>query len=262
VLMLGGILFARLRLAPAVAQNTFMLGSSLLGFVSGMLAPARLQRFVHPMFACILTTWLAAAVWGGLAGLGTGFLGVLDAYSAWPGAGAVLSFMLGPTVVALGVLLYERRRLLFGELTPMVATSVLTTLVSLFYTAFLARALGLPSQLATASLLRCISSPFAGDLTGLLGASATFAIAMIVVTGFIGVILGPPIFTALRMRNPRTRGLAMGAAAHGLGTVALAQSDPDAFPYSALGFVLVGTATSALIQVPPLRSALLQILAG
>eukprot|EP00415_Alexandrium_ostenfeldii_P003649 UN3649 len=238
--MAVSIVFARCRWCmPVIAQNAFMLGSSLLGFVAGMLSPKKFQSFVHPMFSCILTTWLAAALWGGFAGFGGGFLAVLDDYSSWPGAGAVLSFMLGPTVVALGVLLYERRNLLLRELAPMIATSAATSLLSLVFTAFLARALGLPSQLALASLLRCISSPFAGDLTGLLGASPTFAIAMIVVTGFIGVVLGPPIFNALRLRSPRTRGLAMGAAAHGLGTVALAQSDPDAFPYSALSFVLV-----------------------
>uniref|UniRef100_A0A7S0ABX2 Ion transport domain-containing protein n=1 Tax=Pyrodinium bahamense TaxID=73915 RepID=A0A7S0ABX2_9DINO len=260
--MVAGTVAARLSWAPAAGREVFMLGASLLGFVVGMLSPKWVQSFVHPMFACILTTWLAAALWGALAGQDVGFLQVLEHYSTWPGAGAVLSFLLGPTVIALGVLLFERRRLLLRELWPMIATAVLTSLTSLFFTAFLARALGLPSQLAVASLLRCISSPFAGDLAGLLGASPTFAIAMIVLTGFIGVVLGQPIFKVLRLRNPRTRGLSMGAASHGLGTVALAASDPDAFPYSALGFVLVGTATSTLLQVPLLRAVLLQIVSG
>mmetsp|Transcript_27130 Transcript_27130/g.78175 ORF Transcript_27130/g.78175 Transcript_27130/m.78175 type:complete len:171 (-) Transcript_27130:119-631(-) len=167
--------------------------------------------------------------------------------------------MLGPAVVALGVLLFERRRLLRAEVTPIIATSAVTSLASLLFTAVLARALGLPSELATASLLRCISSPFAADCAPLLNCSATFAITMVVVTGFIGVVLAPPIFDLLRMRSPRTRGLSMGAAAHGLGTVAMAESDPNAFPYSALGFVLVGTFTSALLQVAPLRQLLLRI---
>jgi len=262
--MIVSVLAVRFRCEPIFlwCQNAFMLSSSLLGFVAGMLSPKKVQSFVHPMFVCILMTWLAAAAWGNLTGVSSGFFTVIGTYSTMPGAGGLLSFMLGPTVIALGVLLFERRRLLLGELLPMIATCTVTAFTSLFYTAFLARALGLPSNLAVASLLRCISSPFAGDLTGLIGASSTYAIAMIVVTGFIGVLLGQPIFNLLALRNPRTRGLAMGAAAHGLGTVALADSDQDAFPYSALSFVLVGTATSAFMQVPLVRGALLKILLG
>merc|ERR1719458_121096 len=63
----------------------------------------------------------------------------------------------------------------------------------------------------------------------------------------------------LRLECSRTKGLAMGASAHGLGTVALATSDPDAFPYSALAFVLVGTATTVFLQVPLIRTFLVKL---
>lgn len=260
VCMAGSLLAARW--LPSLSQNVFMLGASLLGFVGGMLSPKQVQTFVHPMFVCILVTWLAAVIWSALPGSGTTFLGVLASYITWPGAGAILSFMLAPTVAALGVLLFERRRLLRGELLPIAATTAASAMVSLFLTAFLARALAIPNSLGVASLLRCVASPFAADLTGLIGASPTLAIATIVTTGFIGVVLGQPIFDILRLRSPRTRGLSMGSAAHGLGTVALASSEPDAFPYSALGFVLVGTFTSVYLQVPALRALLVRIVLG
>jgi len=242
--------------------NVFMLASSLLGFVGGVLSPKSVQAVVHPMFACILATWAAAAAWGSLSGCHASFLQALKTYETWPGGGAILSFLLGPTVVALGVLLFERRSLLRGELLPMGVTCALSALVSMTLTACLARALALPRILGVSALLRCISSPFAGDLVDLISADATFAIAMIVVTGFIGVILGPSMFKLLRLKSSRTKGLAMGASAHGLGTVSLATSDPDAFPYSALAFVLVGTATTVFLQVPLIRTFLVRLALG
>jgi len=245
---------------PALCQNVYMLSASIFGFVSGMLAPVSVQKIVHPMFVCLAATWAAAATWGNLAGqLGAGFLPVLAAYSAWPGGGALLSFMLAPAVVALGVLLFEERVLLWVELVPIVVTSFVAAAANIVISLTLAHALALPRSLAAASLLRSITSPIAADLTPLLNASPTFAIAMVVVTGFIGVVLGPPLASALRLR-PRVYGLATGASAHGLGTVALAKETPKAFAYSALAFVLVGTGTSLLLQVPILRMTLLRLL--
>jgi len=252
----SGLVNARMSL------NVFMLASSLLGFVGGVLSPKRVQALVHPMFACILTTWAAAAAWAPLSGLSGSFVQALEIYDTWPGGGALLSFFLGPTVVALGVLLFERRNLLRGELLPMGVTCTVSALVSMTLTACLARALSLPKILGVSALLRCVSSPFAGDLVGLIGADPTLAIAMVVVTGFIGVVLAPPMFSLLRLKHPRTKGLAMGASAHGLGTVSLATSDPDAFPYSALAFVLVGTATTIFLQVPFFRTFLVKLALG
>jgi len=184
------------------------------------------------------------------------FLDVLSTYGAWPGAGALLSCMLGPAVGALSLLLYERRKLIRQEMVPIMATSVASAAVSLFGTAALARALGLPQALGLASLSRCVTSAIASDMATSLGANQTLTVAMVVVTGFLGVALAPTLFGKLNLKSARTRGLAMAASAHGLGTVSLAESDKEAFPYSAVGFA----ASALLVQVPPVRSALVWIL--
>eukprot|EP00933_Yihiella_yeosuensis_P081495 TRINITY_DN95102_c0_g1_i1.p1 TRINITY_DN95102_c0_g1~~TRINITY_DN95102_c0_g1_i1.p1 ORF type:complete len:286 (-),score=47.38 TRINITY_DN95102_c0_g1_i1:91-873(-) len=252
----------RLGASPGSMEVLFMFFATVLGFVKGMLLPKKVKQIAHPMFVCMLVAFVSAALWGPLSGTGLTTLGVMANYSSQFGAGTLLSFMLGPAVTALGVLLYERRNLLSDNLVALVGTSFGTALVSLFGTAIFARVLALPKMLAVSSLLRCISSPFAADMVPIINASSTFAIAMVVTTGFIGVLLGPPVFNALKIKSARTRGIAMGAAAHGLGTVALAESDEEAFPFGAVGFVLVGTATSLLLQIAPLRSALLKIAAG
>lgn len=257
--MVVGLFYAGMGWVPYLAENCFMLAGTLVGFVGGMLSPALLRKIVHPMFVCVLAVWGSAYVWAMFAGPSSTFQTVVATYSAWPGAGALLTYMLGPAVVALGLLLYERRRMLAGEFVPMLGTSVVSAVISLFGTALAARALSLPGLLGASACLRSISSPFAADLVNVLQASPTFAIAMVVVTGFIGVSAAPPIFGLLKIKCARTRGLAMGASAHGLGTVALAETDKDAFPYSALGFLLVGISTSVIAQIPFVRTALLRI---
>eukprot|EP00931_Biecheleriopsis_adriatica_P118249 TRINITY_DN93692_c0_g1_i1.p1 TRINITY_DN93692_c0_g1~~TRINITY_DN93692_c0_g1_i1.p1 ORF type:complete len:653 (-),score=106.51 TRINITY_DN93692_c0_g1_i1:110-1852(-) len=261
-LMSGAFLTSRLLPGrQGIAEDIFMFSATLLGFILGMKSPASFKKMVHPLLTCLLVTWTSGWLYSSLPGARVGFMQILTRYAAWPHPGALLSDMLGPAVIALGLLLFERRRLLWNDLFPILGTSVTTAFATLFGTALLARGLGLPGELARSSLLRSISSPFAMELTTLLRASGTYAIAMVVLTGFLGVAIGPSLLRLLRIKSPRARGLATGAAAHGLGTVALAESDEAAFPYSAVGYVIMGTATSALLQMPFVRGALLRIVA-
>ena len=62
-------------------------------------------------------------------------------------------------------------------------------------------------------------------------------------------------------RDPIARGLATAGAAHGLGTAALARSEPDALPFCALGYALIGVAATVLASLPPVTAALLAITA-
>ncbi|CAE8613299.1 unnamed protein product [Polarella glacialis] len=255
------VVLAKLGLASqTTAQAAFMLCASLFSFGGGQGAPAQFKALCHPLFTCIFGSWIAAWLWAVQAGPSVSFLDVLSTYGAWPGAGALLSCMLGPAVGALSLLLYERRKLIRQEMVPIMATSVASAAVSLFGTAALARALGLPQALGLASLPRCVTSAIASDMATSLGANQTLTVAMVVVTGFLGVALAPTLFGKLNLKSARTRGLAMAASAHGLGTVSLAESDKEAFPYSAVGFVLVAAASALLVQVPPVRSALVWIL--
>lgn len=260
--MVVSVMAAKFGFMPIAAGTLFMICASLLGFAAGMTAPKQVRAWFHPLFICVGVSWLGAAAWAWQAGPKIGFLQVLADYSAWPGAGALLSFMLGPAVVALSMLLFERRQLLRRELVPMLFTCIATSVVSLFGTAILARLLALPNMLAVASLSRCVTSAIALDIARTLGASETFAIAMVVISGFLGAAFGQGLFGLLRLKSARTRGLAMAASAHGLGTVSLAGTDEEALPYSAVGFALVGAASSALVQIPAIRSALFWILPG
>ena len=58
-----------------------------------------------------------------------------------------------------------------------------------------------------------------------------------------------------RIQDPIARGLATAAAAHGLGMAALAATEPEALPFCALAYVLIGIAAS-LWAASPLREVL------
>ena len=58
------------------------------------------------------------------------------------------------------------------------------------------------------------------------------------------------------VRSPVARGLAMGAAGHGLGTAAMAE-EPEAFPFAAIAMALNAALSTVLVSVPVVRRILL-----
>ena len=60
-------------------------------------------------------------------------------------------------------------------------------------------------------------------------------------------------------QDPITRGLATAGSAHGLGTAALAAAEPEALPFCALAYGLIGIAASSWVAVPPVRIGLAKL---
>jgi len=250
---------------PQTAQTAFLVCTTLLVLVAANSLPPGVRKVAHPIVVSLFGSWLGAAVWAALRGPSVSFQDVLEGYST--NAGVLLSMFLAPLVIALALLLFERRQLLQQDLVPILATSSSASISGLFGTALLARALGLPRVLSVASISRFVTAPLAVVIAGVSGASTTFALAIVMVTGLLGALFALPLCERLPgLRGggsgaARARGLAVGASGHVLGTMALAGAgDARAFPYGAVCFVLIGSMSVACMSVPILRDALLSVI--
>ena len=133
---------------------------------------------------------------------------------------------------------------------------------SMFATAAAARqVLGLSPEISRALAPRSVTVALALPIAQALGAPAPIAAAGVVLTGLLGANCAQALLDAAGYRDPIARGLATAGAAHGLGTAALARSEPDALPFCALGYALIGVAATVLASLPPVTAALLAITA-
>ena len=103
-------------------------------------------------------------------------------------------------------------------------------------------------------------APLAIAIAGMLQADPSLAATIVVVTGLLAANFGRAVLDALGVASPVARGLAMGAAGHGLGTAAMA-AEAEAFPFAALGMNLFGACAVTLVSVPPV-ARLLRAVAG
>ena len=70
-----------------------------------------------------------------------------------------------------------------------------------------------------------------------------------ILAGILVAVLGPAVLSLARVRDLRARGLAIGAASHGIGTSrALVESEPEG-AFSGLSMGLTALATSLLLPL-------------
>ena len=82
-----------------------------------------------------------------------------------------------------------------------------------------------------------------GKARGPAGAPTLTAV-LVILTGIAGAVVATPLLNALRIRDWRARGLAVGVASHGIGTARAFQVNPTAGAFAGLGMALNAVATA------------------
>ena len=248
---------------PGRVAALFMLASTVLGYLGGVSLPARVRSVAHPVIVCAAAANAGAAVLG--AATGAGYDAMLAAYltkgvagAAW-GAGDGLMSLLGVVILSFAFRIHAQRGLVKRHAAEIGGAAVGSAAFSMAITAAAARAVGLSPDLARALVPRSVTVALALPIAATLGAPASITAAGVVLTGLLGANFAQALLTWAGYTDPIARGLATAGAAHGLGTAALARSEPDALPFCALGYALIGVAASVLAALPPVTAALMAL---
>jgi len=90
------------------------------------------------------------------------------------------------------------------------------------------------------------------ELAGIIQGDQALTVAFVIVTGMVGVMLGPWLLDRAGIRSPLARGLALGTISHGQGTAqaALESELSGAIASIALGIAAVFTSLAAPRLLP------------
>jgi putative effector of murein hydrolase len=162
-------------------------------------------------------------------------------FAVYSEAKEILTFLLGPATVALALPLYRNRNLLAANLIPAVAGLLAGAISTLLAAVALAEALGFSRAIVRSISIKSVTAPVAVELALLIDADPTLTAAFVIVTGMIGVMLGPWLLDRAGIRSPLARGLALGTISHGQGTAqaALENELSGGIASIALGFAAV-----------------------
>ncbi|MGC6472966.1 MAG: LrgB family protein [Parvibaculales bacterium] len=197
---------------------------------------AKPRPWTNPLFVSTLVLMAAVTVQGAGDGVHAALAGFML-------GGDWLMLMLGPAMVALALPLYDQLTKIKTMSTPFLASLLLGSCVSVGSAVGLGWVVALPQSTLWALSTKSITSPMAIRISEQLPSDALLAGGLVVVTGLFGALVAQYVFSWFKIKNKAAQGLAVGIAAHGIGTSLLWRRDPEAAAFAALALVLNGLVT-------------------
>lgn len=155
-------------------------------------------------------------------------------------------FLLGPATVSLALPLWDALPRLRRAALPILAALVAGSATAAGSALAIAHALGVTGETLASLAAKSATAPVAIGVADRLGGSPTLTAVLVILTGITGAIVATPLLNAMGIRDWRARGLAVGVAAHGIGTARAFQVNPTAGAFAGLGMGLNAILTALI----------------
>ena len=159
----------------------------------------------------------------------------------------ILNFMLGPSVVALGYVLYEQIENVKGNVISILTSVFVGSVVGIVSVVLIAKAFGADRLLMASLAPKSVTTPIAISLAEKDGGAPALTAAFVVICGLFGGLVGPIILRRLGIKSKIAKGLAMGSSSHALGTARAMEMGALEGAISGLAIGIMGIMTALLI---------------
>lgn len=139
-------------------------------------------------------------------------------YDVYNKGGSIISFLLGPATVVLAIPLYKQiDKLKASGMAVVVGITVgcITALVGVFY---LNKLIGIVDPIAISLYPKSVTAAISSEISKQIGGIPALTVAVTVLTGITGNVLGPIIVKIFKIKDEVAVGIAMGTASHAIGT--------------------------------------------
>lgn len=170
-------------------------------------------------------------------------------YDDYADATTLISFLLGPATVALAIPLYHQVARLKGMVVPVLVALTAGAVVSIVSGILLVRWLGGGDVLERTMATKAVTAPVTIALAERLGGYPELSACFAIVIGTFAAMVAPRVLTLLRIRDPRARGIAVGAVSHGIGTARMLEESRVEGAFSGLAMGLTAVVTCLLVPL-------------
>ena len=166
-------------------------------------------------------------------------------YESFQEKSHLIHFLLGPSVVALGYVLYEQVQYLKGILTSIFVGAI----VGIVSVIVIGKLMGADQSLIATLEPKSVTTPIAMGIAEKSGGIPSLTAVIVVAVGIFGSIVGPIAMRLMGIESSIAKGLALGASSHGVGTAAAIQIGAIEGALSGLAIGLMGIMTAILVPV-------------
>ena len=204
---------------------------SLIGYGAGIMLKKKFKyAFLNPLLISIIFV------------IGVVMLCGVD-YESYENSAQYLSYLLTPATVCLAVPLYQQMTLLKKNLAAVACGILAGVLASLGSVLLLAFLFGLEHDVYVTLLPKSITTAIGMGVSEELGGLVTITVAVIIVTGVIGNVIGESVCKLFRIYEPIAKGLALGTSSHAIGTAKALEMGEVEGAMSSLAIAVAGLLT-------------------
>lgn len=139
-------------------------------------------------------------------------------YEVYNQGGSIISFFLGPFTVLLAVPLYNQIEVLKKSGVSVVVGILVGCFTSVISIYLLSDILGLEEVLKLSLVPKSVTAAISREISGQIGGIPALTVAVTVLTGITGNVIGPMICNLFRIKDRVAVGIALGTTSHAIGT--------------------------------------------
>lgn len=129
-----------------------------------------------------------------------------------------LTYLLGPTTVALAVPMYKNRLVIKEKAIHVSVGLTVGSLATIASAIGISKLLNLSEMIQATSAVKAVTTPVAIEIVPIIGGDPTLAAVLVITAGIFGAAFGSLCLTLFKIHDPISRGLGIGTVSHGIGT--------------------------------------------
>ena len=209
----------------------FGVAISLVGYVIGVQLKKKFKLAVlNPLMISIIFV------------VGVVLLFKLD-YPSYKKQAEILNYLLTPATIALAIPLYQQLSLLRKNLLAVICGIISGVFASMSSVLAMSVLFSLSHEDFVTLLPKSITTAIGMGVSEELGGIQPITVAVIIVTGVLGNVIGEGVCKLFRITEPISRGLALGTAAHAIGTAKALEMGEIEGAMSSLSIAVAGLLT-------------------
>lgn len=170
-------------------------------------------------------------------------------YAQYFAGAKLVHFLLGPATVALAIPLYAHMRRLRAQLLQILLALLAGSLTAICSAMVIARWLGASAPVVLSLAPKSVTTPIGMAIAERIGGLPSLTAVLVIVTGIVGAVAAKALFRLMRIDDEAVQGLAIGVAAHGIGTARAFQMSEQTGAFAALAMGLNGALTALLLPL-------------
>ena len=216
-------------------ESTFFgLFISIGAYFAGWLLNKKFKKdFVNPLIIAVILVIAFVLISG------------MD-FEAYEKQASFLNYLLTPATICLAIPLYKQLGILKKTLVAVSVAVVAGSVAAMLSILLVSLVFGVTHEIYVSLLPKSITTAIGMGVSEELGGVQEITVAVIVVTGVIGAMIGKPLCKLFKISNPVAVGLAFGVSAHAVGTSKALEIGEIEGAMSGLAIVVTGILTVAL----------------